>query len=494
MTAPPPGAPHGAAPGAAPPTAPGAVPGAVPRVREAGPPDAGRFGPRRTAGVLRPRSVAEVVDLVRAAAGSRTPLHPVSTGRNWGLGSGLPVEDGAAVLDLSGLDAVRETDIRRGWAVVEPGVTQGRLTERLAGTERMLNLTGASRHTSVIGNILERGVGLHRPRAEDLAGLELVLADGARVRTGWWPAPDGPAVVQPHGRGPSLNHLFTQASWAVVTAAVVRLLPRPRAVRVLPVVFPPDALAEAVDTLRAWTAGGSIPATTKIYDPVAARTYGIGGPSGPTGSAGAHLAHIALTGDADTVAARTGVLAARLREASCPLREGPSRAADAEVHAAYAGVHDPHDSLFRRKTAGTCARCLDRVGGLLMFLPVVPFEGAAVAEAAALVGAALADGAARPGITMNVLDADTVDHVVTLRFDPADPVSTAAAHRTLDRLHTTFGARGWPAYRPDVDHPLTGAADPVLHGRLAGALDPHGVFARGRFGPSRSDGGVPYCT
>ncbi|MFD7029436.1 FAD-binding oxidoreductase [Streptomyces sp. NPDC059917] len=441
------------------------------------PPDSGRFRPRRLAGVLRPRTADEVAALVRTAAAARTPVHPVSTGRNWGLGSALPVDDGATLLDLSGLDRIRESDTRRGYAVIEPGVTQGELTRHLSGTDRMLNLTGASRHTSVIGNVLERGVGLHRPRAEDLAGLELVLADGERVRTGWWPAEDGPAVVQPHGAGPSLNHAFTQASWAVVTAAVVRLLPRPRSVRILPVTFPAARLAEAVDTLRGWTAGALVPATTKIYDPVAARTYDPGGPPD------AYLAHLALTGDPDLTSALAAVLAARLGEERCPLAAGPPGAADAEVHAAYAGAHDPTDGLFRRKTGGCCARCLDRARGLLMFLPVIPFEGGAVATAAALVRAALAEGQDRPGITMNVLDADTVDHVITLRFDPADARSTGAAHRTLDRLHASFAAHGWPPYRTDVDHPRPAAADPALHHRLARALDPDGVFARGRFVP-----------
>ncbi|MGW6819484.1 FAD-binding oxidoreductase [Streptomyces sp. NPDC055005] len=445
-------------------------------------PDSGRFRPRRLAGVSRPRTAEAVAELVRTAAASGTPLHPVSTGRNWGLGSANPVRDGATVLDLSRLDRIREIDIRRGYAVVEPGTTQGELSSRLAGTDRMLNLTGASLHTSIIGNILERGIGLHRPRAEDLAGLELVLADGERVRTGWWPSPDGAAVIQPHGHGPSLNHLFTQAAWAVVTAAVVRLLPRPQSVRILPATFPADRLTEGIDTLRAWTAGHLVPPTTKIYNPVAARTYGLARADGRPGDA--YLAHLALTGETDVTSALARCLFARLEEPHCPLAQAPSTAADAQVHAAYAGNGDPDDTLFRRKTGDCCARCLDRAGGLLMFLPVVPFEGAAVETAAALVDAAREEGTARPGITMNVLDADTVDHVVTLRFDPGDLVSTTAAHRTLDRLHTSFTAHGWPPYRPDIDHPRTTAGDSGLHRRLAATLDPSGVFAPGRFGPS----------
>ncbi|MFD9523149.1 FAD-binding oxidoreductase [Streptomyces sp. NPDC059979] len=442
-------------------------------------PETGRFRPRRLAGLLRPSTVEEVVAHVRAAApasgapgaGPRpAPLQPVSTGRNWGLGSALPVRDGTTVLDLSRLDRIREVDTLRGYAVVEPGVTQDRLARRLVGTDRVLNLTGASRHTSIIGNVLERGVGLHRNRAEDLAGLELVLADGQRVHTGWWPAPGGPAVVQPHGSGPSLNHLFTQAAWAAVTAAVVRLLPRPRTVTVLPLAFAPGRLAEAVDLLRAWTAGRLVPATTKIYDPVAARTYGV---------RDRYLAHIALTGDPEVTDALTRIVSARVRAPGSPFEPASPEAADAVVHAAYAGDPDPADTLFRRKTGGCCARCLDRERGLLMFLPLVPFRGPAVAEAADLVRGATADATAS-GITMNVLDADTVDHVVTLGFAPGDPAAAREAHRALDRLHTAFAARGWLPYRSDVDHPQP-ARHTVLHRRLRGALDPYDVFAAGRF-------------
>ncbi len=42
------------------------------------------------------------------------------------------------------------------------------------------------------------------------------------------------AAVRTQSRGPSALHLFTQSGFAVVTAAVLRLLPRPERVEVLP--------------------------------------------------------------------------------------------------------------------------------------------------------------------------------------------------------------------------------------------------------------------
>src|SRR5690242_4470953 len=110
------------------------------------------FRSRDIAAVLAPKSVDEVRELIQ----THTYLHPFSTGRNWGLGSREPAQDGVVAFDLGGLDTVRDLDIAAGWAVVEPGVTQAQLAGLLEGTGRMLNITASSAHTSVIGNALDR--------------------------------------------------------------------------------------------------------------------------------------------------------------------------------------------------------------------------------------------------------------------------------------------------------------------------------------------------
>jgi FAD binding domain len=197
-------------------------------------PNASMFRARRVSGVIRPGHAEQARQVVtafsRLGAG---PLHPISTGRNWGLGSREPAQDDVVVLDLSRMAAVREINAAGGWAVIEPGVTQGQLAGLLAGTERMLNVTVSAAATSVIGNALDRGVGLRHQRVNDLAGLEVVLPEGDLVRVGWWPRPDRPTAVYPHGLGPSLLPLFLQSSLGVVTAASIRLLPRPEAMRVV---------------------------------------------------------------------------------------------------------------------------------------------------------------------------------------------------------------------------------------------------------------------
>lgn len=109
--------------------------------------------------VIRPRSVAEVQRVVESfdRFDSGRGLHAVSTGRNWGLGSREPARDGVVTLGLGDLDQVREVNTEDGWAVVEPGVTQLELARLLDGTDRMSNVTASSGHTSILGNMVDRG-------------------------------------------------------------------------------------------------------------------------------------------------------------------------------------------------------------------------------------------------------------------------------------------------------------------------------------------------
>jgi 4-cresol dehydrogenase (hydroxylating) len=134
-------------------------------------PDMAGFRARRVEKIVRIDDVAQVPALVRQAVETHTPLYPISTGRNWGLGSSQPVRDGCILVDLGGLKRIRAIDLELGYAVVEAGVTQLDLQEALAGTPFMVNVTGTCAKTSLLGNALERGVGNHRHRTEDLVGL-----------------------------------------------------------------------------------------------------------------------------------------------------------------------------------------------------------------------------------------------------------------------------------------------------------------------------------
>src|SRR6187549_665968 len=82
--------------------------------------------------VLRPRTEAEVGRIVAFANQYQAPLYPISTGKNWGLGSKLPVLDGSVVLDLSLLNEIAHVSETGLYALIGPGVTQGQLAAYLA--------------------------------------------------------------------------------------------------------------------------------------------------------------------------------------------------------------------------------------------------------------------------------------------------------------------------------------------------------------------------
>src|SRR5262245_48083943 len=115
-------------------------------------PDLAENLPRRVPSTAYAESTEDVCRIVRDAGARGMPLYPISRGLNWGLGSRNPVRDDCIVLDLSRMDAIRQLDLERGYAVIEPGVTQGDLSDRLEGTPYLLNVTTSCRDSSIVGN------------------------------------------------------------------------------------------------------------------------------------------------------------------------------------------------------------------------------------------------------------------------------------------------------------------------------------------------------
>src|SRR3546814_8726582 len=102
--------------------------------------------------------------------------------KSWGYGDACPVTAGNVILDLSRMNRIREVDPALAYAVIEPGVTQGQLSEHLRaqGIALWPDCTGAGPDTSIVGNILDRGFGPPPSgnRAQYNSGLEIVLDIG----------------------------------------------------------------------------------------------------------------------------------------------------------------------------------------------------------------------------------------------------------------------------------------------------------------------------
>lgn len=448
----------------------------------------GAYRPRTVYGVLTPTTVDDVQTIARCFAESSDapPLHALSTGRNWGLGSKEPATDGVVRVDMAGLDRMRQIDTEHGWAVVEPGVTQLQLADALTGTDRMLNVTASSGYTSIVGNMLDRGVGLYGPRIEDLLGLEVVLPDGNLLKVGWWPREDGTSpAINVHGLGPSLLGLFSQSNLAIVTTAVVRLHPRPAARRTLSLTIAEGSFARAVDALRGIALNGLNRGVIKIYDGVANESYG--------GGSGAATALLNVEGTPASVEAISGIVKDDLMRSGAfdSYADSTDETLHGDtvfdvVHAAFGGDPSQNEKMLR-SAVGVDADAVDAVGGgWLFFLPYVPFDGPAIQQARELLQQVYKETGVVCGSTVNALNGDVIDLVVTIRFRRAEQ-QTARAHRALDRLYELFTAHGFLPYRLDVDHAAqidaitanSGTRD--LQRQLKSVLDSQRVIAPGRY-------------
>ncbi|WP_028876901.1 FAD-binding oxidoreductase [Teredinibacter turnerae] len=184
---------------------------------------------RRIAAVVQARDIPQIRIVLQLCKKFELGLYPISQGKNWGMGSRLPVQNGCVVLDLSGMSKIAHIDPVFGTITLEPGVTQQQVYEHLLQENLpfYMDVTGSSRESSVIGNLLERGVAYNTLRVDQLVQLEVMLADGSIVKTGFGEAPNSlVSHLYPHGLGPNLTGLFLQSNFGIVISATLTLLPK----------------------------------------------------------------------------------------------------------------------------------------------------------------------------------------------------------------------------------------------------------------------------
>ena len=177
--------------------------------------------------VLRPGTVAEVAQILRLANETGTPLVP--QGGNTGLVGGQTPHHGEVVLSLNRLDRIREVDPVSNTMTCEAGVTLLRAREAATAVDRLYPQLLPSEGTCTIGGNLSTNAGGTAALAYGIArshalGLEVVLADGRVL--------NNLNKLKKDNTGYDLNNLFigAEGTLGVITAAVLRLLPRPRSI------------------------------------------------------------------------------------------------------------------------------------------------------------------------------------------------------------------------------------------------------------------------
>jgi 4-cresol dehydrogenase (hydroxylating) len=182
--------------------------------------------------ILFPICAEEVQKIVRIASQYEIPVYPISRGKNWGYGDACAATDGQVILDFKRMNRIVKVDSTFGYALIEPGVTQGQLCEFLKKhkTGLWMDATGAGPDASIVGNALERGYGHthYGDHFRTMCGLEVVMPNSEIVRTGFDHLPNAKASqVYGYGIGPTLEGLFTQSNFGIVTQMGLWLSPEP---------------------------------------------------------------------------------------------------------------------------------------------------------------------------------------------------------------------------------------------------------------------------
>ena len=177
--------------------------------------------------VLRPGSTAEVSAICKLASEHRIALVP--QGGNTGLVGGQTPHNGEVVISMRRMDKIRDIDTASNTMTCEAGVVLQIAQQRASEADRLFPLSLGAEGSCTIGGNLSTNAGgttaLAYGVAREMAlGLEVVLADGRIL--------NGLSKLKKDNTGYDLRNLFigAEGTLGIITAATLKLFPKPRAV------------------------------------------------------------------------------------------------------------------------------------------------------------------------------------------------------------------------------------------------------------------------
>jgi 4-cresol dehydrogenase (hydroxylating) len=376
------------------------------------------------------------------------------------------------------------------YAVVEPGVRWFDLHDALeaAGGRCWPSIPDLG-WGSVVGNTLEYGRGYtpYGDHAANVCGMEVVLPDGEVLRTGMGGQAGNTAWhVYQHSYGPSLDRLFMQSNFGIVTRMGVWVMPRPERYASCGATWEgEEALAAVADTLRELMLEGII-----RNSPVMGRGVGIFDdrapaidPTDPT-----WRLRFALYGRRSIVDAHWAVCEEALGAipgvtVRCEVFDGTDPAGPLG-----------HDALVQRGIPEMLLMDLFKTPfgedtAHLDFSPVGPLTGEDVVRTFRLVRD-LYDARGWPYLGGLIMLPRNVIHVTTTFFDPHDEQRTREVYAAYDEMVLALAEAGKVPYRTNIHH-MDLVADQLdfndhiqrrVSERIKDALDPNGILSPGKQG------------
>ena len=486
-------------------------------------------------GIIRPGDRREVQECVRIANRFRVPVYPISSGKNWGYGSRVPAADGCLLLDLGRMNRIVDFNEELAYVTVEPGVTQAQLYDflRERGSNLWMDATGASPECSLIGNAVERGFG-HTPYGDHFAhccGLEVVLPTGQVVETGFARFPGANAApAYRWGVGPSLDGLFSQSNFGIVTRMTLWLMPAPEYFQAY--YFrceEPEDVSALIDALRPLRLDHTIRGASHIANDYkvlsALEQYPWERAGGRTPlreplmrefrrelRIGAWNGSGALYGTRAQVKEARRLLQRALRGIASKLQFLDDRML--RVASAFAGpyemltgwrlqrmlallrpvyglmkgiptAHPLASTYWRKRTPPPAAMDPDRDGcGLLWASPVAPADGHHAHRLTALASDILLDHGFEPMISLTMVTERSLACVVSIAFDRELPGEDARALDCYHDLMQRLASDGYYPYRLGLAA-MAGGEPPGAYSDLLrdikNMLDPAAILAPGRY-------------
>jgi 4-cresol dehydrogenase (hydroxylating) len=362
----------------------------------------------------------------------------------------------------------------------------------------------------MIGNSMDNGI-TYLPNGADFmapCGLEVVLPNGELLRTGMGAMPGNDAWhVYKRGLGPTLDPLFMQSNYGIVTRMGFWLTRKPEAYAPMLLTIPrEEQLTQAIDILRELRLDGTIKGVPSIFNTLtaAAQFPDVAELMAQVQGQGP-LPDEAIQRIADeTGLGRWGMRTALWGDAAvvehqlAKVREAWGRMPGATVRQERIFDRDSYDQitgLSDKIQAGIPSiDLLDAIPpgvGHIGFSPAVPLVGAKVREVVDFMRD-LVENQAKVNFIGGILVINERCALIVggITFVVADEEQTRRAYETARMLVREAGRRGYGEYRAHLDF-MDLAADQYSWGdhayrrfceTIKDAVDPNGILSPGRHG------------
>lgn len=216
---------------------------------------------------VRPRTAEDVARIVRLANRRRIPVTPRGAGS--GLSGGAVPARGGIVVATDRMDSILEVDTENMMVVCEPGVVTSDINEAVAEHDLFYAGYPMSVETCYVGGNIAENAGGGRAikygvTERYVLGLQVVTPTGEIVELG------GKRVKDVTGYNLLKLMVGSEGTLGIITRAVLKLLPRPRARVDLLALFPDPATAISL-VPKVMTQGGVIPTAVEFMDRLSVR-------------------------------------------------------------------------------------------------------------------------------------------------------------------------------------------------------------------------------